>query len=517
MGHIKGCLGIFVVILILGIVVQIFRSTWPVCVPASIAAAGWLMTRKSPNLILNAIHALLGPVTIGLLIVSTLLLIFNQISTPAGVISHTERALVFADNKVPSWTKLSPLGFFAALFGLTGLAYWRAHLKSVTRFFQLKTFLSRGISILGAATSFSFFTNVAIVQPRVPNIYLKIDAVYRHSKEGQEKAIDRFLAARAVQRALTNPTSSTLEFCNAMFESIAGAPMMDSAAKRVLASYNATELHQKAGLSGEFRDVSTVPLSHGTALSTLDEQLATEKAANGFAEEAVKAAKESLNFGNDALKEVGWSFLDELIGEQAAQLSQFAKPLADKILDKYFEHYTEPIIERQAEVVRGLFRRSRTGFATAQAAAKNEVQAAMALMSQKEAELAQNAAHKALDAAHSAKSASDAGDTDAADGALSKAEEASAQATRDANLAKTSTTSLSHLTDALKTSSTQTQIAIAAVGAADAAKALRNAAEVEEAIKTAKAAAQILEDAKAARSAAEAAEAAKALLRVIPK
>jgi len=518
MGHAKGCLNSFLVILAISLVVQLGILTWPVCVPAAIAGAGWFFTGKSKKLALTAIHKLLGPVTIGLLVVAALVLSFDQISEPAGIVGYTERALVFADNKLPTWTKFTPLRFILTLLGLTALAYWHAQLKAVTRFFQFKSYLSRGTAILGAATSFTFFTNVAVIQPRLPAIYQKIEAVYRHSKEGQQKAVDRFLAARAVQRALATPGSSTLESCNALVSGVANAPLMDTATQRVLAAYTAVDLHQKAGLSGDFQEAAAASLPHESALNALDEQLVTEKAANSFADEAVKAAKESINFGNDALKEVGWSFLDGLIGEQAGQVSRLAKPLVDKILDKYFEYFAEPMIEMKAKSIQELFHRWETSFATPQAAARNEVQSAMALMSEREAELARNAAHEATQAARTAKSASDAGDTRAADKALRDAEEASVRATKNADLAKSATRSLSKLTDVFPAaSSTQTQVAIAAAGAAEAAKAMRAAVEVEDAIRAAKSAAQALEDAKAVQSAAEAAEAAKTLLRVIPK
>jgi hypothetical protein len=240
--------------------------------------------------------------------VSALLFVFNDFniaSTSPDVVSYSERALVYLDNRVPSWSKLSPLTFVVVIICLIALAYWMPRFKLIAKFAAFNKFSSKATIVLGAATSFTFFSNIAVIQPKVPAIYLKIEAVYRKSKEGKRKAVDRFLAARAIQRALASQESSEHEYCRFLVDGIGAIPTMDLAAKQSLAGYVAQQLHHdmKLPMKIEKSGIEASSLPHRNALTILDEQLATEKTASNFADAAVKAAKESLDFGTDELQE----------------------------------------------------------------------------------------------------------------------------------------------------------------------------------------------------------------------
>jgi hypothetical protein len=278
----KGCLTILTLLIALmtvAFVVNLFVVTWPVGLPAALAAVGWFITRGSEKPIRSAAHAVPGPVAIGLLLTAALLLLFNLQSTSANVVSHTEKALVYLDNGVSSWSKLSSLPFVAVIVCLVALAYWMPRLKLIAKFAALNKFSSKATIALGAATSFTFFSNVAVVQPNVPGIYRKIEAEYRNSKEGQRRAVDRFLAAKAVQRALMNSESSEREYCRLLIDGVAATPTMDLVAKQSLAGYVADQLYHDVQLPEKIENsalaVSSLP--HPSALTMLNEQLAAEK------------------------------------------------------------------------------------------------------------------------------------------------------------------------------------------------------------------------------------------------
>jgi hypothetical protein len=530
----KGCLTVVVGLLALGIVINILRLTWPVGLPAGLAGVGWFFTVGSKQPIKSAVHAVLGPVTIGLLLVAVLLLFFNSTSPPADVIGNAERALVYLDNEVPSWSKLSPGAFVVAIAGLIVLTYWMPGLKLITHFLAVNKFSSKATAALGAATSFTFFTNVAVVQPKVPSIYLKIEAAYRNSTERKHKAVDRFLAAKVVQRALITQEPSGSDYCRFLLDGIAAIPAMDMVSKQSLAGYVAQQLyHDIKPVKIGSPEIDTTLLPHRSALTMLDSQLSTERAASTFADEAAKATKELfskiLGLGNDKLESIAWSFADKLIAEQADSVDQLARPFIDKIVDKYFEKYTDPIVEKQAEAVRRLFEHPGST-SEAKVVANSQTRSAMALMNTKEAELARDAAQQALDAAQTAKKAASAGDTVAVNVELAKAERASAQALKAADLAKAASESITKVPGALRAAQNQTLTATIATGAvesaqgvliatetAEAAEVARSVAQAVEAAKAAKSAAQAVEAARSARGAAEAAEAAKLLLKVIPK
>jgi hypothetical protein len=217
------------------------------------------------------------------------------------------------------------------------------------------------------------------------------------------------------------------------------------------------------------------------------------------------------------LKELGWSFVESLVNEQGAEILRLTKPFIDKVLDKYIDSYTEPMIEQQAEKIQGFFRHPGTDSA-AQDLARLDTRSALARMSADETKKAQAAAHQALESAQKAKIEISAGSEDQGVADLNNAEQASTDAQTSANFARDASSSLKDAAEASGSVSHQVQIAasVAEASASDAGASLRAAAQVEEAIKTTKAATQIIEDARAARNAAEAAEAAKAILRAIP-
>src|SRR5574340_486436 len=78
---IKGCVMLFVGLSVLGLLLKLTELTWPICLPAGIAIAGWIFTTNSKNPFKSATHALLGPVAITLIILAVILLILN-ISAP---------------------------------------------------------------------------------------------------------------------------------------------------------------------------------------------------------------------------------------------------------------------------------------------------------------------------------------------------------------------------------------------------------------------------------------------------
>jgi hypothetical protein len=296
---------------------------------------------------------------------------------------------------------------------------------------------------------------------------------------------------------------------------------MNLASKQSLAGYVAQHLYygMKPPVSIGEPAIDATPLPHRAALTMLDGQQASERVASEFADEAVKAARETLDFGSDKLKDIAWSFVDKLIADQADAVDQLAKPFIDKIIDKYFEEFTDSIVTKRAEAVRRLFEHPGSGASAMKVAANGETQAALGLMNARESELARDAASRALKAAEIAKIHANNGNTVAADAELASAERASDQALKSADLARAASESIMKVPEALRApnEARDATIAVGAVGG------VRIATEAAEAAKMAESTAQALEAAKAAKSALEAAEAARAaeaakmLLKAIPK
>ncbi len=151
----KGCATFFLVILALGLIVSLGQATWPVCLPVLVSVVAWIFTSNSENLASKAVHDVLGPTSVGLLLVCALLLFFNSATPSQNTISSLERALVYVDNHVPPVVKLTTLRFVAAVIFLTVMAYLRPRQKPVSHFFLAKKWVGRTLSVLSVATTFT--------------------------------------------------------------------------------------------------------------------------------------------------------------------------------------------------------------------------------------------------------------------------------------------------------------------------------------------------------------------------
>ena len=529
MAHAKGCLTVIVGLLVLGLIVNIAELTWPVCLPAGIAVAGWILTIRSRNPFETAAHALLGPVAAGLVFLSALLLVFN-VTSPASdthTIHATERVLVYLDNVAPRWLVLSPAVFVTVLIALMAVTYWLPALKLVSRFVVFKKWAARATAALGAATSFTFFSNVAVLQPKTPDIYFKIDAIYRSSRSQEEKSVGRFLAARAWSQAVSSASATDRGYVRLLIEAVATVPVMNAAGKQTLAGYVALakyDIGTSSGAMGGWLERPGLPPQRSLVL--LDEQLKREAAAGQFADEVTKGMRELMSkafaLETAELRAIGWSFADTLLEAYSVKLEPLGRPYLDKVLDKYFERATEPVVATWSEQIRtGM---STNGLPPSAVTARLETHAALIAMNKAETAGAIQAARTATESVQAAKAAMKASETARADAELLRAERASSHALEAAGFAEAASESVLATAEVAAAIRAEAAGASIAATAAESARALRLVAGATEAAKAAKdaaraatRAAEAVEAARAARAAARAAEAATRLFRVIPK
>jgi hypothetical protein len=487
------------------------KLTWPVGLFAGLASTGWFFTIKPKTTIESAVHEVLGPIALGLLLLSALLLLFNLTSAPDGVVGVAERALVRLDNDVSSWSRFLPGAFAGSMVFLMAAVYMRPRLRLIA-VSSINKFLTKVPAVLAAATSFTFFSNVAVVQPRAPAVYHKIEAIYRNSKKEERKSVARFLAAKAVDQALINQDPSDRYYFRLLLDSIVAIPTMDLASKQELAGYmaehlnNAEPRHVTAGTPS----IEESPLPHRSALNLLDGQLAVERTAARLADEEGKATKElaseALGLGADSIKKIGWSFVDGLIGQQADVVEQLVRPFIDKIFDKSFEKDTDPIVTKLSEAVRRLFDHPEGGPAEPEITAKGDTHAAIELMNARNLALAHYWTHKAGEALRARTSAADAGDMVKARTELANAELASDQATKAATLATTAS-------ESLKAAPNEARAAAIAAGGAGTDPI---ATETAEAVKMAKSVAQDFDKAAKDKAAVSLTEAVRTVVKAAP-
>jgi hypothetical protein len=162
MRHIEWLLTVIICSLPLFVVIKTQPDEIPVHLLAFLATIGWLLTKKCADPITGGLHTALGPLAIGLLLVSFLVIIIDPISKRADLIGSTERSLVWLNENAPKWTKPSPEVFVAICVCLLALDYSVPNLKLTRKFISLNKLTSKTIAVLGTVTSFTFFSNVAV-------------------------------------------------------------------------------------------------------------------------------------------------------------------------------------------------------------------------------------------------------------------------------------------------------------------------------------------------------------------
>lgn len=505
----NGCLLTVLGLICLGILINIGRLTWPVCAAAVVAAGLWLITARYQSAPMRAATAVSGSVAIGLGLLSLLLLIFN-LNSPSqelDAIRISERILVYLDNRLPKWTDLSIAQFTLILLALLVASWLFPDRRLLARYSWTSGFLHRAALVLAGASAFTFFTNVAIIHPKGPRTYLRIDALLRKSADAERKSIEHFLSARALIQYLQQPGSVGATGIIALAGAILNVPEMDLSGKVRLADYTA---HLAMGAPEIVQRAPRTRVAPELAVATLDLQTEKELIAAQHAEEAIEAAhlvlEKASDIASDPVKKIVWALVEGLINAQGIALP----PLTDIYMDEVIDNYSERIAEPIAENIGARFNKMFGGHQSVGVTAQRTVAAAIPIMAERETGAAMLFSASAQRAATNASAAARDDDEERLEKALAEAQKESSRAIKAAEFAQSASRAAGEIGRDVRNASIAGGVVAGALDAAELATAAKAAAEATEAARAAKAAVDAAEATKTLAAAAD-------VLRAIPK
>jgi hypothetical protein len=163
----------YIGLLIVVLIVVIGSFSWPVSGYLLAGYIAWLMVKSKKNVWAMAAASVLVSVDIGLAMVAIVLSAFNIVrpEQAARDVALIEKLLLCLDKHLPVWTRIPAWAVIIILAILTVLSYFLPTLKLVSRFVWLKRRLGQAVASIAVVTSFTFFSNAAIFEPKSHETY----------------------------------------------------------------------------------------------------------------------------------------------------------------------------------------------------------------------------------------------------------------------------------------------------------------------------------------------------------
>jgi hypothetical protein len=220
-----GCLGI----LVLALVGVCLWLTWPVWTILAASAGGWWLVRKREDWWGRATATILASTSFGVATICALLFVFNAFkhTVEPRWVYELETTLVTLRIWIRQKTSLTLPSFVAVVTALVVLSYALPRLKAVSRFFTVRTWVSKTVVALVAATSFSFFSQVPLERFAVDAHERLLDEYrwsidrYRVLLREEWNEVGRYLAAAYVEDHVDDLSSADQAIYHELFTQVA--------------------------------------------------------------------------------------------------------------------------------------------------------------------------------------------------------------------------------------------------------------------------------------------------------
>ena len=235
--------------------------------------------------------------------------------------------------------------------------------RLVSRFVRFRKLSSRVLTVLGVIMSFTFFTDHEVLIPREQGITARLEATLRGSKEGEEKAVERFLALKAVAESVQSLSPQDATRLQAFFKDVSDTTS-DRRFTEMAARVHGHLLYQTLRGSPASRSVPppdgpAAPRVIATA-TELPGLLATQKAAEDQAQTRTKeleiavteSLKKTLDLGTEPVKDVVTEFFAGLVTAAAPDLRDAVKEVMGKAAGAYLSKYADGLVEKLAARIR---------------------------------------------------------------------------------------------------------------------------------------------------------------------
>jgi len=343
-------------VVFLGIIVAaVLVGSWPFCLYELGALLAWAILRKIENPWAGAASAIFRSLALGLAPGLVILAIYGQAGEAAAApVASYERQMLWLQEHLPDLAE-HPWTIVGSLLLVTGLSFLLPRWKLVQRFGWLKDLAAQLAAAVTIATSFTFFTKTAVVDPSANASYARLQALYRKSEKKEARARAEELADESLARAvaaLPEPTKSSYRqmlATVARWQPIQAQEMMADLAQSPEPDHAASAQWDKDGKWDQIPMPSKARIADALTAQQASEA-AQEKKASDAEQGLEETLKETLGNGNDNIghlvKYLVEPLLKPVIGELAEHVADYLGDVTAESIEKAQDGWRKEQVEK---------------------------------------------------------------------------------------------------------------------------------------------------------------------------
>ncbi len=354
-----GLIAIIVLIALLAGVTVLIRNAWPASAYLVGAIALFLAVRRSSNPWAKAAKSLTLSATIGFGALTASLWVFNLLlwnRDLASPVSRFELFLLRLSILLPSWTKLNWWRLVLVLCMLLIVNRAVPTLKVVTRFLWVKKIAARATAALAIVTSFSFFTDDALLGNIAGDLHGRLTVQYTASRQKERQQLARYLATRIEEEAIRDLPKDHRRYIANVIKRVSATEKLSIEAKvELVRSEGArfTERPAEPAVPDFSSDQPPAGELERTPESTIARQTRQEEAAKDLADTEERTALQEIvgsviGAGTGELKQLATEYLHAAFGVPASLLLVTVDRYLDQRIDTSLNAVTDPLVKKSA-------------------------------------------------------------------------------------------------------------------------------------------------------------------------
>jgi hypothetical protein len=336
--NLESCLGCGVILL--GVIVvanfekveSLFAHTAPELILAILATVAWFILRHRENFVCKAAASLLGPVAVGLALLTLLLMVLNggRLTASYGMVASAEGFLIALRLAISDAVTVSLPAFIGAIGALIALSAVVPNLRGVTTFVNVKKRVGQLGAVLAVITSFTLFAYVPggpALDAHYDEMMTRFDASLRHERT----ALARIAAAKTLSHDLGKASPARRKQIHVALIQLHDLGDDHGGAFPANAAILHARLPPVAPPEPSPRSIPGTTRAYDDARKQADDSEARAASAETSESEAEEGVKQ---------------IIGEIIGHAVPELEGYAGKFVSKMIDELSERFYEPLVER---------------------------------------------------------------------------------------------------------------------------------------------------------------------------
>jgi hypothetical protein len=334
-----GCVGCGVVILVGWIalanvdkVKELLTDTAPELFLATAATVVWLIVRRRQNIICKVTGSLLGPVAVGLALLTLLLIVLNagRLTASYEMVASAEEFLIALRLAISDAASVSLPALIGTIGALIALSAVVPNLRGVTTFVNVKKRVGQLGAVLMVITSFTLFAYVPGARA-LDEHYGEMMYRFDVSVRKENGAIAHAAAAKTVSRELGAASSETRRRIRVALIRFRAVDDDHGGALPANAAILHARLPPVAPPTPRPRPTPTTGRAYDVVKKKTDDAEARAASAERVASEAEEGVKE---------------IIGQIVGNAVPELEGYAGKFVSKMIDELGERFYAPFVER---------------------------------------------------------------------------------------------------------------------------------------------------------------------------